>query len=116
MVDHKYPKPAVSSTVYASDSEAARTSDESVVVKPLKTWKGYLWDTWELPPEQRWLLFKVDAFVLTFASIGYFLKNIDQTNVNNAFLSGMKEDLSMYSNELVTSRHRAPDIWYLLQG
>ena len=115
MVDHKYPEPAVSSTVYASDSEAARTSDESVVVKPLKTWKGYLWDTWELPPEQRWLLFKVDAFVLTFASIGYFLKNIDQTNVNNAFLSGMKEDLSMYSNELVTSKHRAPDIWHLLQ-
>lgn len=35
--------------------------------------------------------------------IGYFLKNLDQTNVNNAFLSGMKEDLQMYSNELVTS-------------
>lgn len=35
--------------------------------------------------------------------IGYFLKNLDQTNVNNAFLSGMKEDLQMYGNELVTS-------------
>lgn len=69
----------------------------------IKTWKGYIWDTWELPPDQRWLLFKVDAFVLTFASIGYFLKNIDQTNVNNAFLSGMKEDLNMYGNQLVTS-------------
>lgn len=68
-----------------------------------KSWKSYVWDTWELPKEQRWLLFKVDAFVLTFASIGYFLKNIDQTNVNNAFLSGMKEELGMYGNELVTS-------------
>ncbi|KAH0279185.1 MFS general substrate transporter, partial [Aureobasidium melanogenum] len=54
-------------------------------------------------PNQRWLVFKVDTFVLTFASLGYFLKNIDQTNVNNAFLSGMKEDLNMYGNELVTS-------------
>jgi hypothetical protein len=55
-----------------------------------KTWKGYLWDTWDLPQDQRRLLFKVDALVLTFSSIGYFLKNLDQTNVNNAFLSGMK--------------------------
>ena len=35
--------------------------------------------------------------------IGYFLKNLDQTNVNNAFLSGMEEDLQMYGNQLVTS-------------
>ena len=41
--------------------------------------------------------------MLTFASIGYFLKNLDQSNVNNAFLSGMKEDLNMYGNQLVTS-------------
>ncbi|TAQ87676.1 hypothetical protein B7494_g3976 [Chlorociboria aeruginascens] len=78
-------------------------SEEQAVVKPTKTWKGYVWDTWELPQDQRWLLFKLDAFVLTFASIGYFLKNIDLTNVNNAFLSGMEEDLSMYGNQLVTS-------------
>ncbi|KAH6874393.1 major facilitator superfamily domain-containing protein [Thelonectria olida] len=70
---------------------------------PVRTWKGYIWDTWDLPPDQRRLLFKVDAFLLTFASIGYFLKNIDQTNVNNAFLSGMQEDLDMYGNQLVTS-------------
>lgn len=104
MADQKDPKQVVDSEVYALDSEASQTSRETVVVKPLKTWKGYLWDTWELPPDQRWLLFKVDAFVLTFASLGYFLKNIDQTNVNNAFLSGMKEDLNMYGNELVTSQ------------
>ncbi|KAJ0118256.1 hypothetical protein J7T55_009039 [Diaporthe amygdali] len=78
-------------------------SDASLEVKPQNSWKGYLWDTFALPQDQRRLLFKLDAFVLTFASIGYFLKNLDQTNVNNAFLSGMKEDLQMYGNELVTS-------------
>lgn len=90
---------------HSVDSESARdaNSHDHIVVSPVTTWKGYLWDTWELPPDQRRLLFKVDAFILTFASIGYFLKNIDQTNVNNAFLSGMKEDLEMYGNELVTS-------------
>ncbi|KAL1874328.1 hypothetical protein Daus18300_003692 [Diaporthe australafricana] len=78
-------------------------SQESLEVKSKSSWKGYLWDTWTLPQEERRLLFKLDAFVLTFASIGYFLKNLDQSNVNNAFLSGMKEDLQMYGNELVTS-------------
>lgn len=102
-------------------------SPDPTEVKPKSSWKGYLWDTWTLPRDQRRLLFKLDAFVLTFASvrlpstelfspikymtcsntgtlqIGYFLKNLDQTNVNNAFLSGMKEDLQMYGNELVTS-------------
>ncbi|KAH8783258.1 allantoate permease [Diaporthe sp. PMI_573] len=78
-------------------------SREPSEVKSKSSWKGYLWDTWALPQDQRRLLFKLDAFVLTFASIGYFLKNLDQTNVSNAFLSGMKEDLRMYGNELVTS-------------
>jgi hypothetical protein len=86
----------------ASDTEATG-SDVDVVVKPVQTWRGYIWDTWDLPPDQRWMLFKVDAFVLTFASLGYFLKYLDQNNINNAFLSGMKEELHMYGNELVTS-------------
>ncbi|KIW24328.1 uncharacterized protein PV07_10052 [Cladophialophora immunda] len=88
--------------VEARSSDSAESSQE-LLVKPISTWKGYVWDTWELPKEERWLLFKVDAFVLTFASIGYFLKNLDQYNVNNAFLSGVEEDLSMYGNQLVTS-------------
>ena len=35
--------------------------------------------------------------------VGYFLKNLDLTNVTNAYLSGMEEDLQMYGNQLVTS-------------
>lgn len=92
---------AVNHHPYERDTDASTEIEESQ--ERGKSWKSYVWDTWELPKEQRWLLFKVDAFVLTFASIGYFLKNIDQTNVNNAFLSGMKEELGMYGNELVTS-------------
>ncbi|KAE9978139.1 hypothetical protein EG328_001676 [Venturia inaequalis] len=101
-------------SAYSLDTEAAsarpshKLSQETLHEQP-KTWRSAVWDTWELPKDQRWLMFKLDAFVLTFASrlkinqLGYFLKNLDQTNVNNAFLSGMQEDLSMYKNELVTS-------------
>jgi ACS family pantothenate transporter-like MFS transporter len=92
---------AVNHDPYERDTDTSTEITESQ--DSGKSWKSYVWDTWELPKEQRWLLFKVDAFVLTFASIGYFLKNIDQTNVNNAFLSGMKEELGMFGNELVTS-------------
>ena len=44
-------------------------SREPPEVKPKSSWKGYLWDTWTLPQDQRRLLFKLDAFVLTFASV-----------------------------------------------
>ncbi|KAB8261446.1 allantoate permease [Aspergillus pseudonomiae] len=95
-------KSASGSSSMHPDPGQSHSSDQ-IKVQPIKSWKGYIWDTWELPPDQRWLLFKVDAFVLTFASIGYFLKNLDLNNINNAFLSGMKEDLNMYGNQLVTS-------------
>jgi hypothetical protein len=55
---------------YSLDAEASPNgSRDQLIVKPIKTWKGYVWDTWELPKDQRWLLFKVDAVVLTFASV-----------------------------------------------
>lgn len=42
---------------------------EHVAVKPPSSWKSYLWDTFDLPKEERWLLFKLDACVLTFSSV-----------------------------------------------
>ncbi|CAM1510673.1 Fc.00g010080.m01.CDS01 [Cosmosporella sp. VM-42] len=67
---------------------------------PTKTWKSYVWDTLDKSPEERRFLFKLDAVLLTFASLGYFIKYLNQININNAFVSGMKEDLNMQGNEL----------------
>ncbi|WWD22600.1 hypothetical protein CI109_107093 [Kwoniella shandongensis] len=89
----------------AGDIEAASKAKDHQPRTP--TWKGRIWDTFDLPRNERILLFKVDAVILTFASLGYFLKNLDQSNINSAFLSGMKEELGMYKNELVT----ATTIW-----
>lgn len=63
-------------------------------------WYYYLWDTLDKPAEERWFMFKLDAALLTFASLGYFIKFLDQSNINNAFVSGMKEDLGLYQNQL----------------
>jgi hypothetical protein len=102
----------IESGTSVSNTAANANANTNQAAQP-KTWKGYLWDTWDLPQDQRRLLFKVDALVLTFSSIGYFLKNLDQTNVNNAFLSGMKEDLGMWGDELVTSTsHLGFHFWW----
>jgi hypothetical protein len=49
------------------------------------TWKGRIWDTWDLPRAERRMLFKVDAVLLTLCSVSqYRRKNLDQQNINNA--------------------------------
>lgn len=46
------------------------------------------------------LIFKLDFFLLTYSCAAFFLKYLDQTNVNNAYVSGMKEDLGLDKDQL----------------
>ena len=59
------------STLDVESASSTSNSSQEHVQKTTSTWKGYIWDTWDLPKDERWLLFKVDAFVLTFASVRY---------------------------------------------
>lgn len=79
---------------------AAQHADDVIQETPQRSWKSYLWDTFDKSPEERKFLFKLDAAVLTFASLGYLIKYLDQININSAFVSGMKEDLNLYGNQL----------------
>lgn len=74
----------------------------SEIVRPevKKRWVSYIWDTLDKSPAERRFLFKLDAALLSFASLGYFIKYLDQVNINNAFVSGMKEDLGLFGNQL----------------
>ncbi|KAG9202871.1 hypothetical protein G6514_003893 [Epicoccum nigrum] len=60
----------------------------------------YVWDDPDKPKEEKWFLFKLDCFLLTTACLGYFSKNLDQSNISNAYVSGMKESLNMHGSEL----------------
>nr|XP_001396404.2 pantothenate transporter [Aspergillus niger CBS 513.88] len=82
------------------EERAVDTSSGIVQLKPKRRWVSYIWDTFDKSPEERRLLFKLDTAILTFASLGYFIKYLDQVNINNAFVSGMKEDLGLYGNQL----------------
>lgn len=94
--DHK------AAVVVEDDLQSDSSVLDTVKETPKRGWKSYLWDTFDKSPEERKFLFKLDAALLTFASLGYFIKYLDQINVNNAFVSGMKEDLGLYGNQVST--------------
>ncbi|TCD64346.1 hypothetical protein EIP91_004215 [Steccherinum ochraceum] len=60
--------------------------------------RSYFWDTWDKPPEERKFLAKLDASrVADSVCLSTYL---DQQNVTNAYVSGMKEDLGLHGNQL----------------
>ncbi|KAK9467658.1 major facilitator superfamily domain-containing protein [Lipomyces arxii] len=59
-----------------------------------------IWDSFGKVGEERSFLLKLDMFLLLYIVLSYLIKTLDSTNVNNAYVSGMKEDLSLYGNEL----------------
>ncbi|KAF2846234.1 major facilitator superfamily transporter [Plenodomus tracheiphilus IPT5] len=64
-------------------------------------WYSYIWDydPGRTPTERKFVR-KLDIYLITMLSLGYFIKNLDQTNIANAYVSGMKEDLAMNKNEI----------------
>lgn len=51
-------------------------------------------------PGERKLVQKLDFFILTFCCLTYFLNYLDRSNLNNAYVSGMREDLHFRANQL----------------
>ncbi|KAF2718727.1 putative allantoate permease [Polychaeton citri CBS 116435] len=78
-------------------SKPARRDEIS---RTLRSIQRYVWDDPDKSSKEKWFLFKLDAFLLTIACLGYFSKNLDQANINNAYVSGMKEALHMEGNQL----------------
>ncbi|KIW21430.1 hypothetical protein PV08_02010 [Exophiala spinifera] len=85
----------------SKEAEAVVVGDglASDPVTQQRSWKSYVWDTFDKPAEERKFLFKLDAAILTFTCLGYFSRFLDQANINNAYVSGMKEDLNMLGNQ-----------------
>ncbi|KAJ6160910.1 MFS general substrate transporter, partial [Penicillium chermesinum] len=52
------------------------------------------------PAEERKLLFKLDISILVFACLCFFVKYLDQTNISNAYTSGLKEDFQLNGDQL----------------
>lgn len=81
----------------SNSADAQLHADAVINEAPKRKWQSYIWDSLDKSPEERKFLFKLDSAVLTFASLGYLVKYLDQSNVNNAFVSG-KNILRMVSD------------------
>ncbi|KAL4932521.1 putative MFS pantothenate transporter [Aspergillus undulatus] len=54
---------------------------------------------WNKDPNAK-LLFKIDFFILSFCCVTYFFNYLDRSNLSNAYVSGMKEELAFEGNQL----------------
>jgi len=57
---------------------------------------------WGEPPKskmERNLLLKLDWFILSYCCLMYFTNYLDRSNVNNAYVSGMREELNMQGTD-----------------
>ncbi|WVW79478.1 hypothetical protein I302_101447 [Kwoniella bestiolae CBS 10118] len=60
---------------------------------PLKRGKwqrfvSWIWDAdyYDKSPAERKLVFKLDCFLLTALTLGWWIKNVDQSNLSNAYV------------------------------
>ncbi|KAE8354736.1 major facilitator superfamily domain-containing protein [Aspergillus coremiiformis] len=63
--------------------------------------RRFQWYSDQDTPDERKLLLKLDLLIVPYVFVAYWLKSLDQNNLNNAYVSGMKEDLGFHGNELV---------------
>ncbi|KAH7362656.1 major facilitator superfamily transporter [Plectosphaerella cucumerina] len=71
----------------------------SVSVASVDTGPKARWWQFSKYTDERMLVLKLDIFILSWACFGYFIRLLDTTNMTNAYVSGMKEDLGLYSSE-----------------
>ncbi|KAJ4263408.1 hypothetical protein NW762_006227 [Fusarium torreyae] len=92
----------------ASDPTSAdkdSPTSTSVVVEeeltPLKGWKRIREVIWDgpRPEDERRLVQKLDLHLMSWATFGYFIRLLDSSNITNAYVSGMKEDLDFHGNQ-----------------
>ncbi|KAJ5679375.1 hypothetical protein N7462_007619 [Penicillium macrosclerotiorum] len=61
------------------------------------------WYEWYAPtdtPAERRLILKLDGLIMVFVFLAYWAKVLDSSATSTAYVSGMKEDLKLYGNQL----------------
>ncbi|GFF24671.1 probable transporter SEO1 [Aspergillus udagawae] len=66
-----------------------------------RKWYHIKWFADDDTKEERQLIFKLDLLIVPYAFLAYWTKYIDQSNINNAYVSGLSDDLNLHGNALV---------------
>lgn len=94
-----------------SDSNAAQNTVATSVNNPETKEAGGRWFHWHEPgtsKQEKRLIFKLDWFLLSYSCLCFFNKYLDQTNISNAYVSGMSEELGFGKANEVCSDIRDP--------
>lgn len=83
------------------DMKGTLTQEEvdflNIKVKPQPIYKWFApTDT----PAEKKLIMKLDVLILTYLFLSSFVKTLDSSSVTYSYVSGMKEDLKMFGNQL----------------
>ncbi|RSL55680.1 hypothetical protein CEP54_009226 [Fusarium duplospermum] len=89
-------------TAGESEKTAAQTTaplqELAPTDKPRQKW--YQWFSPSDTQEERRLIMKLDGLIMVFVFLAYWAKVLDSSATSAAYVSGMKEDLKLYGNEL----------------
>ncbi|CUM68602.1 uncharacterized protein PRCAT00006329001 [Priceomyces carsonii] len=66
--------------------------------------KWFKWFNEDDTPEERRLVIKLDLLLTLYSLVAYWVKYLDQTNLNNAYISGLEEGIGMKGNDLVNTQ------------
>jgi hypothetical protein len=66
-----------------------------------RKWYQIKWFADDDTKEERQLILKLDLLIVPYAFLAYWTKYIDQSNINNAYVSGLSDDLNLRGNALV---------------
>lgn len=77
--------------------------DPDEVARRSKDWKHkvlqFLWDGADKHRHEQIYLLKLDFFLISSSMFGYFIKNLNQSNVTTAYVNGMLEHYDMNKNQ-----------------
>lgn len=62
--------------------------------------RAVVWGKPAATKAERKLLVKLDIVILSFCCLMYWVNYLDRANLNNAYVSGMKQDLGFHGKQL----------------
>ncbi|CAG8928331.1 unnamed protein product [Penicillium salamii] len=83
----------------ATAEKALSPKSETPAPQPARQ-KWYEWFAPTDTPAERRLILKLDGLIIVFVFLAYWAKVLDSSATSTAYVSGMKEDLSLYGNQL----------------
>lgn len=102
------------------ESTTSTTATDDQPQPPQQQKSGRRWFHWHdepaTAPAEKRLLRKIDWFLLSFSCLTYFVKQLDQNNVTNAYVSGMREELNLGNNDELSWMNTAFGVGTILGG